>query len=121
MSDRPPSVVHVTPHVQARGGTETLHAYHRHLPGEQVFVALFDRDPEARPGYVNLGFTWRTPLGEMRRRFARAFAPLAGRVVIYHDGWGLPFFQDLDGAGRRLVVLHSAPSINPARPGSAAA
>jgi glycosyltransferase involved in cell wall biosynthesis len=114
MSDRPPSVVHVTPHVQARGGTETLHAYHRHLPGEQVFVALFDRDPEARPGYVNLGFTWRTPLGEMRRRFARAFAPLAGRVVIYHDGWGLPFFQDLDGAGRRLVVLHSDPAYHAA-------
>lgn len=114
MSHNLPRVVHITPRVQAHGGTETLHNYHRHLPGEQVFVALFDRAPERRLNYINLGFTWRTPLREMRRRFALALAPLAGRLVIYHDGWGLPLFHDLDQSSRRVVMLHSDPAYHAA-------
>ena len=114
MSHNSPRVVHITPRVQAHGGTETLHNYHRHLPGEQVFVALFDRAPERRLNYINLGFTWRTPLREMRRRFALALAPLAGRLVIYHDGWGLPLFHDLDQSSRRVVMLHSDPAYHAA-------
>ena len=114
MSHNSPRVVHITPRVQAHGGTETLHNYHRHLPGEQVFVALFDRAPERRLNYINLGFTWRTPLREMRRRFTLALAPLAGRLVIYHDGWGLPLFHDLDQSSRRVVMLHSDPAYHAA-------
>ncbi len=105
-----PSVVHVSPRVQARGGIETLHTWHRQLPGKQVFVALFDRGAATRPGYVNLDCTWRTPLAEMRRRFARALAPYAERLVIYHNGWGLPLLQDLDQAHRRAVMLHADPA-----------
>ena len=102
-------VVHVSPRVQARGGIETLHRYHRELPGRQVFIALFDRQPEPRADYVNLGFTWRTPLREMRRRFARVMAGLPDAVVAYHNGWGLPLFHDLDRAARRVVFLHADP------------
>lgn len=113
-----PKVVHISPRVQARGGIEALHAYSRHLPGEQIFVAMFDRNPEARPGYVNLNFTWRTPLWEMRRRLARALAPYAGQLVIYHNGWGLPLFHDLDRSSRRAVMLHADPAYHaPAFPG----
>jgi glycosyltransferase involved in cell wall biosynthesis len=113
-------VVHVTPRVQSRGGIETLHALHRTMPGDHAFVALFDRNPEARPGYVNLDCTWRTSLAEMRRRFARAMAPHAGRLVMYHNGWGLPLFHDLDGASRRTVMLHADPAYHaPDLPGFA--
>lgn len=110
MSGHPLHVVHVSPRVQARGGIETLHENHRRLPLAQTFVALFDRRPAARPDYVNLDFTWRTPLWLMRRRFRRALTPHAGSLVVYHNGWGLPLFHDLDLAARRVVFLHASPA-----------
>lgn len=114
MSDRLPKVLHLAPRVQSHGGTETLHTYHRRLPGEPVFVALFDRDPEPRDGYVHLAITWRTSLWEMRRRFARALADYPDRLVVYHDGWGLPLLHDLDRSRRRVVMLHSDPAYHAA-------
>jgi glycosyltransferase involved in cell wall biosynthesis len=104
-----PLVVHVSPRVQGRGGIETLHDVHRGLPGRQVFVALFDRAGAPRPDYVNLNFTWRTPLWRMRRQFGVALARFPGAVVVYHNGWGLPLFHDLDGAARRVIFLHGNP------------
>jgi glycosyltransferase involved in cell wall biosynthesis len=106
------SVVHLSPRVQALGGIETLHKYHRTLPGRQIFVALFDREPESRPDYINLNFTWRTPLWVMRRRFQRALRPHAGSLCVYHNGWGLPLFHDLDRAARRVVFFHADPAFH---------
>ena len=105
-----PRVIHVAPRVQARGGIESILALHRQLPQRQAFVALFDRNPPAEAGYVNLNLNWRTPLWEMRRRFARAMEPQAGGLVVYHNGWGMPLFHDLDGASRRLLFLHANPA-----------
>ncbi len=116
----PIKVVHVSPRVQAHGGIEALHLHHRLLPVEQVFVALVDRRPEPWASYVNLNFNWRTPLGRMRRDLARALAPHAGSVVIYHNAWCLPLLHAGDGAGRRLPYCLASPSFH-ARdlPGSA--
>jgi glycosyltransferase involved in cell wall biosynthesis len=110
MSAGPLRVVHVSPRVQARGGIETLHDYHQRLPLPQTFVAFFDRRPTPRSGYINLDFNWRTPLWLMRRRFARALATQAGSLVVYHNGWGLPLWHDLDAASRRAVFLHANPA-----------
>ncbi|MCW5549622.1 MAG: glycosyltransferase [Opitutaceae bacterium] len=107
-------VLHVSPRVQARGGIETLHAFHRAWPGRPEFVALFDRDPLPRSGYANLDFTWRTPLWRMRRSFARLLARHPGSLVIYHNGWGLPLLHDLDRAARRVVFLHADPAYHAA-------
>lgn len=104
-----PMVIHVSPRVQGRGGIETLQEIHRHWPGPQLFVALFDRELEARPGYINLNFSWGMSLSRMRRKFEEALAPYRGGIVIYHNGWGLPLFHDLDGALRRLVFFHTSP------------
>ena len=104
------NVVHVSPRVQAHGGIEALHAVHRTLPLKQAFVALFDRGPEPRPGYVNLNFNWRTTLGQMRREFARTMEAHAGAVVIYHNVWGLPLLCGGDGAARRIAFFHSMPA-----------
>jgi glycosyltransferase involved in cell wall biosynthesis len=112
MNSPPFRVVHVSPRVQARGGIESLHKNHRRLPLAQTFVALFDRQPEAWPDYINLNFTWRTPLWLMRRRFGRILAPYAGSLVVYHNGWGLPLFHDLDAAARRVVFLHGNPAFH---------
>ncbi len=113
-------VVHVVPRVQSRGGIETLLAYHREMPGPQVFVSLFDRQPQVRPDYVNLGVTWRTPLWLMRERFRRALAPYPGSLLVYHNAWGLPLFHDLDGASRRVIFLHADPAYHqPDLPGCA--
>lgn len=103
-------VVHVSPRVQARGGIEHLHAYHRGLPGAPVLVALFDRRPRPQPGYVNLDLRWWMPLGMVRRRFAAALQPFAGATVVYHNGWGLPLFADRDGAARRVGFWHANPA-----------
>lgn len=105
-------VVHVSPRVQAHGGIEALHALHRTLPLTQAFVALFDRRPEERAGYFNLNFTWRTTLGEMRRKFAEALAPHAGSVVVYHNAWGLPLLCPGDGAARRIAFCHAMPAFH---------
>ena len=109
MTGQPFPVVHVAPHVQARGGIETLLEHYRRLPLAQTFVALFDRRPPPRADYANLDFTWRTPLWIMRRRFARVLAAQGGGLVVYHNGWGLPLFHDLDGAARRVLFLHANP------------
>jgi len=105
-------VVHVSPRVQARGGIEALHALNRTLPLKQVFVALFDRGSEARDDYLNLNFTWRTTLGRMRREFARALAPHAGSIVVYHNEWGLPLLCGGDGAARRLAYCLAMPAFH---------
>ena len=34
--------------------------------------------------------------------------------MIYHNGWGLPLFHDLDGARRRAVFLHADPAYHAA-------
>lgn len=105
-----PPVVHVSPRVQARGGIETLHVHHREMPLDQDFVALFDRAPGPVPGYTNLDVRWSTPLWLMRRRFSQVMAARPGRMVVYHNGWGLPLFHDLDRATRRVVMLHADPA-----------
>ena len=108
--DGMPLVVHVSPRVQARGGIETLHGYHRELPLRQEFVALFDRSPDPVAGYTNLNAGWSTSLGVMRRRFARVMAARPDCMVVYHNGWGLPLFHDLDRAARRVVMMHADPA-----------
>ncbi|MDD2763086.1 MAG: glycosyltransferase [Opitutaceae bacterium] len=102
------NVVHVSPHVQGKGGIEALHAFHRQLP-QQAFVALFDRQPQPQANYVNLNIGWHTPLWRMRQVFKRAMSAHAGSHVVYHNAWGLPLFHDLDLAARRVAYLHSAP------------
>ncbi len=116
MDQRLPPVIHVSPNVLTHGGIQTLLTLHRPLPVAQRFVAFFDRGPVISAGYQyqNLDFTWRTPLWQMRRRFARALAPYPGALVIYHNGWGLPLFHDLDGASRRMVALHVDPAYHAA-------
>ncbi len=120
MSARLPRLVHVSPRVQAHGGIEQLHLYHRRLPVAQEFVALVDRRPAAWEHYVNLAFTWRTTLGRMRRDFARSLARHRDSVVIYHNAWCLPLLCGGDGAARRIAFCHARPDFH-ARdlPGSA--
>lgn len=107
-------LVHVSPRVQARGGVEALHLHHREWRVRQHFVALFDREAEPTADYTNVNATWKMPLWKLRREFARAMAPHAGGVVIYHHLWGLPLFHDMDGAGRRVVNCLGAPSYHAA-------
>jgi len=105
-------VVHVSGGVLGHGGIETMLRYNREQGPGQFFVSLFDRNQGEREDYRPLDITWRTPLWEMRRRFREALAPHQGKVVLYHNGWGLPLFHDLDGAERRVAVLHADPAFH---------
>ncbi len=53
-----------------------------------------------------LGLSWRETITEARKRLAAQHRPQPDQTIVYHDLWGLPFFADLDGADRRIGVIH---------------
>jgi glycosyltransferase involved in cell wall biosynthesis len=71
-------------------------------------VVYFEPDNPAEPRVRGLGLTWRSNIGQARRRFRQAINSVRPpRVVAYYNFWGLPFFAGLDAAERRLGVLHT--------------
>ncbi|HWA85584.1 MAG TPA: glycosyltransferase [Opitutus sp.] len=70
------------------------------------FVSFFDRGSTWPEGVTLAGHGWET-IGALRRRFAAAARAAAADVAIYHDGWGVDWFAPLDGAARRIAVLHT--------------
>jgi glycosyltransferase involved in cell wall biosynthesis len=105
-------VVHVSPRVQAHGGIEALLLHHRDMALPQGYVALVDRRPGEWPNYTNLNFNWRTPLGRMRRDFARALAAYPDSVVVYHNAWCLPLLHSGDRARRRVAACLASPAFH---------
>jgi len=108
-------IVHVAPRIASGGGIETLLAWHRQTDAaaglEAWQLALFDRTadaPEVRS--LSLRSGWRDSLRTLRRKFACALAAHPGAMVVYHNGWGLPLFGDVDRAARRFIYLHAGPA-----------
>ncbi|WP_414660568.1 glycosyltransferase [Horticoccus sp. 23ND18S-11] len=103
-------LLHVAPRARGIGGIETLLARHARTDGahfDATQIGLFDRAGGGETRFHPQGFGWRnTPLG-MRAAMRPVLARHAGSVAIWHNAWGLPWFADLDGASRRIVVLHA--------------
>lgn len=106
----PLRLVHVAAWARTRGGVETLLARHARADAahgwEARQFALFDRGIAPDAAYSSLECSWRTTPAEMRARVARAMSDHAGAVVVWHNGWGVPWFADVDGSARRIVVIH---------------
>ncbi len=69
------------------------------------FLAFFEPDDARVERVRGLGLTWRNTIHQARKRF-RQRQPSGAEVVTYSNVWGLPLFADLDGASRRIGVLH---------------
>jgi glycosyltransferase involved in cell wall biosynthesis len=79
--------------------------------GSQRAVIHFERPPftaAAEPDQVvGLGLRWFNTGRTLRRRWHAAFPHGLGGNVVYHNAWGIGASASEDGAGRRLVLLHS--------------
>lgn len=113
---KPDVVVHVASWAWTLGGLQSL--LHRHQAEPTVaggptviVVGLFDRAAPADAALAGRSLLLRARGGdtvaELRRRFAALVAPYRGAVFVYHDGWGLPWWADVDGAVRRVWYLHT--------------
>jgi glycosyltransferase involved in cell wall biosynthesis len=110
----PMKLLHVSPRVRGQGGIESQLQRHAAWDAahevDSVQLALFDpASPSSvsEPAYATRSFSWRDTPAAMRRSMARALAEQAGRIVIWHNAWGLPWFGDVDGSTRRIVYLHA--------------
>ncbi|MBM3835346.1 MAG: glycosyltransferase family 4 protein [Verrucomicrobia bacterium] len=93
------------------GGVETLLKSHLANDGQwgidsQVF-AFFEPKTVAHPRVTGLGLTWRDCVRSARWKYQRRISSLKASVAFYHNFWGIPFIADLDGAARRVALLHS--------------
>ncbi|MBI2948153.1 MAG: glycosyltransferase, partial [Verrucomicrobia bacterium] len=108
-------VTHYVSHFAPLGGVQTL--LRRHLESdaksglETDVVAFFDPPHAAPPGVTGLGLDWKSTVSSARKRFAALLGSRGKPTAVYHNLWGVPFLADLDGADRRIGVMHVYPSI----------
>ncbi|HYC69902.1 MAG TPA: glycosyltransferase [Opitutaceae bacterium] len=108
-------LIHVAAWARTTGGVETLLARHARSDPRAGYdawqVGLFDRRPPgADDRFVPLRFSWhRTPRG-MRAAMAALFARHPAALTVWHNGWGLPWFADVDASRRRIACLVDAES-----------
>jgi hypothetical protein len=104
------ALVHGFTFFHSLGGVQSM--LRRHLEGDashsvaSEFLAYFDGRETTTPRVQGLGLSWKDTIRSARGRFKQA-RPARPAMVAYHNCWGLPFFADLDGAQRRIGVLHS--------------
>ena len=93
------------------GGVESYLRRHRANDPKAGFdsriVALFEPDESRAEPVLGVGLSWRDCIRSSRRKFFGRTAPPWQGTAIYHNAWGVPFLADLDGAERRLSMLHS--------------
>src|ERR1041385_1624335 len=103
-------LAHLTPVFRSMGGVESVLRHHHSIDQSQGidsrFIVYFDhdRDPVAR--LRSLEYHPGTTLRQARQRFADAIGQVPPEIALYHGMWGLPFMVDLDGAARRILMLH---------------
>ena len=119
-------LVHIAAWIKSIGGVETLLAQHAQRDGSAGFssyqLALFDKDRSlADEDYQTQAFSGRNTPAQMKRAMQTVLQDHAGAVTIWHNGWGMTWFADTDGAARRIVCLwdsvnHFGEWLRPVRP-----
>ena len=97
--------------LRSLGGVESYLRRHQTNDAKAGFdsriVALFEPLGTTTEAVHPIGLNWRDTIDSGRRKFRQhARAPWEG-TALYHNAWGLPFLADLDGAERRISMLHS--------------
>jgi glycosyltransferase involved in cell wall biosynthesis len=104
-------LLHIAPRARGVGGIESLLARHAEWDGVAGFdaaqIGLFDRRDRSAERFQAMAFGGGDTPRAMRRELHQAVRGYAGRVVVWHNAWGLPWFAELDGAARRIVCLHA--------------
>jgi glycosyltransferase involved in cell wall biosynthesis len=103
-------IVHVLPWANGLGGLQSCIRYHQAHDRSQGFangtVALFDHE-SASDGCESVNAVGRESVERARRSFRSIAQKYPASVWVYHDGWGLPWWADLDGAQTRILFLHT--------------
>ncbi len=107
-------LLHLAPHAHGYGGIETL--LRRHAVADARFgfdswqLGLFEKNqPLPGESYRPQRFGWRDTPRAMRRRIVTTFEERKGSVIAWHNGWGMPWFADVDRSVRRIVCLQAHP------------
>ena len=96
---------------RSMGGVESVLKHHHEADARQGIESRFVvHNEEASPPVervVFLGLDQRSTIHQARIRMKEAVAQASPEVAVYHSVWGMSYWADLDGARRRILVLHS--------------
>jgi glycosyltransferase involved in cell wall biosynthesis len=108
-------VTHYVSHFAPLGGVQTL--LRRHLESDAKHgldtdvVAFFDPPPPSQPRVCAVGLDWKSTVASARKKFGARLCEDGKPTAVYHNLWGVPFLADLDGADRRIGVMHVYPAV----------
>ncbi len=108
---KPIPITHYFTFFQSLGGVQSLLRQHLESDArvglDSNIAAFFDAPRLDTERVRGGGLTWRSTVRSSRAAFRRRLAQWTRPFAVYHNFWGVPFFADLDGAERRVAVLHS--------------
>jgi glycosyltransferase involved in cell wall biosynthesis len=108
---KPIPITHYFTFFQSLGGVQSL--LRRHLENDARWgldsniAAFFDPPISDQERVRGLGLSWRSTVRSSRTAFRKRLTGFGRPIAVYNNFWGVPFFADLDGAERRVAVLHS--------------
>lgn len=104
------TLTHVASVYRSLGGVESVLRHHHEVDEsrglDSRFVVLCEPADSPVPRIAFLDLHSRRSVREARRRFRAAMAPRPPAVAVYHTMWGMGFLADLDGADKRIVLVH---------------
>lgn len=93
------------------GGVESVLQRHPERDRERGvhsrILAFFESRNDLPPAVHGLGWTGWTGIRRARASLAAWRSRNPVEFAVYHNTWGLPFLADLDGAARRVGIIHS--------------
>ncbi len=103
-------LLHGFTHFHDLGGVQSMLRKHRAEDAahgiDSEFLAYFEPWGAGSERVAGLGLNGRSTVRSARGRFA-ATRPRQVDLVAYHNCWGVALFTDLDGAARRIGVMHT--------------
>lgn len=104
-------LAHLVTHVRSLGGMYSMVRRHWQHDAQWNFqsqvITVFEKGVSPMERVTDLGMSWKNNIREARRALSDALPRHRLDITIYHNLWGLPFFADIDPAGRRIGLLHS--------------
>jgi glycosyltransferase involved in cell wall biosynthesis len=97
------------------GGVESILAHHHRLDSEygldSLVVSAFMKGGRGKPEPPTLGLTGKSTLGSLCHEFTKLIARHRPEIIIYHNLWGCHTLSQLDGARRRIGLIHTDSTI----------
>ncbi len=101
---------HFFPSFRSLGGVETVlqqhHAQDEKWGFNSEFFIYFERPDETIERVHFLGFDGNTTIASARLKVKNSIAGKVSQVAVHHGLWGMNHLADMDGAERRVLILH---------------